>query len=152
NELKAHHTTLERLVAERTRDLMTTNLALQREIAEREAIAHQLERRIEFEQIIATISTQFIMLPPDKLGLGIDKALDTINSFVGAVRSYVCLFGENTVIETVYERCVDEPEVTKLIGLPKQAFIWWMGKCGKGVHVSSPKNSSADFGFDISQD
>ena len=148
NELRTHRDTLEKLVEERTRDLTNTNEALQREIGERERIAEQLRQHSEFERIMATISTEFIMRPPDEIRFSIDNSLEIISKFVQAMRSYVCIFDDENIIDSVYEYCHDsrEPEVIKLKGRPKQALFRWMKK-----HNDNADISAIPFDFDGQQ-
>src|SRR5262249_50665932 len=86
-------------------------------------------------------------------GLGIDRALDMINGFVGAVRSFVCLFAEDNLMESIYECCQAgvAQEVTHLQSMAKQGLLSWMGKGGKGVHISSAQSASIDIPADIPQ-
>jgi diguanylate cyclase (GGDEF)-like protein/PAS domain S-box-containing protein len=54
--------------------------------------AAERRHRADFEQLISSISTQFINLAPDELDAAIDEALGGIGRFVDADRSYVVLF------------------------------------------------------------
>ncbi|MEW6777145.1 MAG: GAF domain-containing protein [Bdellovibrionota bacterium] len=59
---------------------------------ERRRSEQALRYRIDFEQLIGTISTNFINLDPTELDEGIHHALQAIGEFAGASRSYVVLF------------------------------------------------------------
>ncbi len=78
----------------------TIRYALERKRAE-EAMRY----RLEFEKLIATISTHFINTSLDQLDRGINRALQAIGEFAGVDRSYLFQFqGRNDAV-TSYEWC-----------------------------------------------
>lgn len=66
-------------------DLVVTAI----DAAERRDVQHSLRHRVEFENLVATISTQFIHVTPDDLDREISSALATIGAFVGADRAHL---------------------------------------------------------------
>lgn len=69
--------------------------------SERGRAQDSLRHRLEFEQLISAISTNFINLPPDEIGSGIREALTAVGRFVGADRSYLYLFDDDRVTATL---------------------------------------------------
>ncbi|TFG99356.1 MAG: PAS domain S-box protein [Calditrichales bacterium] len=93
---------LERRVEERTIQLVQTNEALQKKIEERMLAEHALQRRIRMEQLITTLSTQFIHLELDENDIGIQNSLNAIMEFSGSDVSYLNLFPSETYDSTDY--------------------------------------------------
>ncbi|MEP7285658.1 MAG: PAS domain S-box protein [Chloroflexota bacterium] len=118
--LREHRDHFERLVEERTWELKNANETLQEEITQREMIGLELERRMKFEQLVATISTHFISLASDEIYIGIRRALATMGQYMGANHSYAFLFSENgATVEHTYEWCkesaVSQAEALKIL-------------------------------------
>jgi PAS domain S-box-containing protein len=63
-----------------------------RDISAHRANQRALERRVEFEDLVASISANFINLKTSEIDHGINDALRRIAEFAGADRSYVFLF------------------------------------------------------------
>jgi PAS domain S-box-containing protein len=92
-------------------------LGVSRDSTARKAAIHELQYRIKFEEIIATISRQFINLPVDRMDDTIREALAALGNFVGADRCSVRLYSdERDRIDLVHE---------------------WQHPDVKGVHSSS---------------
>src|SRR5262249_43940045 len=103
-KLNEYHDQLEKLVEDRTSELTTANQSLQIEVVERRRIELELERQVEFEKLIATISTHFIGLTPGHIDDGINLALFTIGEFVGVDRAYVYLLSpDQTVLQLTHQ-------------------------------------------------
>ena len=77
------------------RNLLNSLAEMLRAFFERKRIEHALEVRSRFEDLIATLSTNFINLPTDQIDPGINEALRKIGEFAGVDRSYVFLFSED---------------------------------------------------------
>lgn len=104
--LRQAYNELEKRVEERTAYLMTTNKNLQQEIAERNRAEGLLHYRIEFEKLIATLSSDFINLSSDEIPFAIKNSLQTIGEFVGVDCGFVSLFPEDeTRIDEIYKWC-----------------------------------------------
>lgn len=95
-----------------------------------------LQQGIEFENLITSLSTQFIHLCSKEIDDGINDALQVIGEFIGFDRSYVVLFANhidgidglvgNLTYEWHTEAIEPLPEEWKQI--PAEPFPWWMGK------------------------
>lgn len=95
NQLRRTNQQLEARVKSRTAALQMTNKQLEIEIVERIKIQRKLQDRIAFDQILTSISTQFIHLATDEIDEGINQALAKIAGFTAYDRSYIYLFEGN---------------------------------------------------------
>jgi sigma-B regulation protein RsbU (phosphoserine phosphatase) len=66
-----------------------------RDITARLRAEKQLRHRAEFENVIASLSTEFINLPVEEIDAGINRALHVIGEFVGVDRGYLFLYSED---------------------------------------------------------
>lgn len=71
-----------------------------RDITAHKANERALKRRLEFDEIVATISAEFINLSPSEIDRGITDALGKIARFAGADRGYLFLFTERGLDRT----------------------------------------------------
>ncbi len=79
------------------------NINLEKKVEER---TRELIHRIDFENLISTLSTTFINLSPDEMDNGINNALKTIAMFINAHHSFILtLNGDNTFSDNIYEWC-----------------------------------------------
>jgi PAS domain S-box-containing protein len=99
------------------------------DMTERIESALRLEFREQFQNIIMTLSTDFINLESDEIDEGINRALRAIGSFLKAHRSYVFLFRDGgNEMDNTHEWCAQgvTPQKENLQGLPVDIFPWWM--------------------------
>ena len=99
------------------------------DITDRKRAEEALDYRLEFETLVASISTQFISTTADDIPSRMSDTLSRIAQFVSADRSYVLLFSnDKTKIDDVYEWCAEEiePHVSRLKGVSVGAFPWLM--------------------------
>ncbi|MBU0716697.1 MAG: PAS domain S-box protein, partial [Planctomycetes bacterium] len=92
------------------------------------AAKQALQERVNFENLVASISTKFINLAAHEIDDGINEALQTIGQFVGVDRSYVFLFSaEGTRMSNTHEWCAEgiEPAKSRLQDLPIESFSWF---------------------------
>lgn len=98
-------------------------------------ITHKrMQYRIEFENLVASISSHFVNLPASEIDKGIDDALERIGKFMGVDRSYVFLFSHDlTLINNTHEWCNKgiSPQIENLQQLPAEEFPWWIGQLKK---------------------
>ncbi|NES04568.1 MAG: PAS domain S-box protein, partial [Okeania sp. SIO2F4] len=107
-ELEFHKTQqeLEAKVEERTSAVRSSNEELIEEIVRHKQAREELLYRLNFEELITTLSTHFINLAPDEIDQGIQVALEWIGTFSGVDRSYVFLLDETgNYINNNYEWC-----------------------------------------------
>ncbi len=69
--------------------LEEANAALRAEIEERKRIEAELEYRLEFDRLVAKLSTQFIHLDSEALSAGINEALEELAEFMEVEHSYI---------------------------------------------------------------
>jgi hypothetical protein len=97
------------------------------DVTEQKEAEAQLEYKIQFENLITTISTQFIDLPPDQIDDGIQQALQTIGEFAGVDRSYVFRFSDDyTTLVNTHEWCAEgiAPQIHNLQDVSFERLRW----------------------------
>lgn len=101
------------------------------DITERIEARERLAFREQFENIIMTLSTDFINLNSDQIDSGISRAIRSIGQFLQADRSYVFqLNNELLLMSNTHEWCAEGvvPQIDNLQDLPSETFPWWMEK------------------------
>ncbi|MCX7047061.1 MAG: response regulator, partial [Candidatus Sumerlaeota bacterium] len=96
-------------------------------LQERKRAEETLGYHLEFEKLVASISTQFIGTTADDVPSRMSDTLRRIAQFASADRSYVLLFSaDRTQIDDVCEWCAEEiePHVHTLKGSPVGALPW----------------------------
>ena len=102
-----------------------------RDVTEHKKAEEALRYRERFENIIATISTNFIDLPVEEIDSGIIAALETIGRFAGMDRSYVFLFSEKGMMMSCkYEWCTPgiEPQIEYFQNIDIHSSFPWFAK------------------------
>lgn len=125
-----------------TRALKTSYDDLKQEIAERRRAEELLEYRVKIEELIATMSTNFINLAPDEVDVGINRALKMIGEFAGVDRSYVFLYsGGKEKMDNTHEWCAEgiPSEKQNLQGVPINKFPWGMEKLKRFETIHVPR-------------
>lgn len=125
-----------------TRALNTSYYELKQEIAERKKAEELLEYRVEMEERIAAISTNFINLPVGEVDNGINNALKSIGEFAGIDRSYVFLYSsKGKKMDNTHEWCADGivPQIQNLKALPVANFPWSMERLKRFEVIHIPK-------------
>ena len=115
------------------------------DITERKQAEQLVQHRLQFERLIAFLSTHFINLPSIDFNAGIDRALCSIGEFTAADRSYVFLFSDDGMsMNNAYEWCARGivPQIDNLQGLPTGSFPWIMARHRRGevTHLSRLAN------------
>lgn len=88
----------------------------------------ELLYRLNFEKLIATLSTHFINLAIDEIDQGIQVALEWIGTFIGVDRSYIFLIDETgKYINNNYEWCARgiEAKIEQRKQIPITASVEW---------------------------
>ncbi len=110
------------------------------DISEQKRAEQRLQYKIQFEDLITAISTQFINLPSKQIDQGIQRALRSIGEFAGVDRSYVFLFSpDHTRMDNTHEWCAAgiQPQAGRLQNLPVTAFDWFSRRllAGETLHI-----------------
>jgi signal transduction histidine kinase len=76
------------------------------DITKRRQVEEAMENRVEFERIIALLSTHFINIDTKGIDKGIHHTLQAVGEFVGVDRSYVFLYSDDDrSVSDSYEWC-----------------------------------------------
>jgi hypothetical protein len=110
------------------------------DISERKRAEQELRHRLDFERLVANISSQFISVAEDDIRRSAGQVLQVIRQFAQADRTYVMLFSDDgKEIDDVYESCAKEiePQVYRLKGSPVDAFPWMMERIREfqSIHI-----------------
>ena len=77
-----------------------------RDVTDRKKVEQSLQYRVEFAQLIASLSTHFISVPLSEIDKGIDRTLEAVATLSGFDRSYIYLLSEDkTRADKTYEWC-----------------------------------------------
>jgi PAS domain S-box-containing protein len=77
-----------------------------RDVTERKKVEQSLQYRVEFAQLIASLSTHFISGPLSEIDKNIDRTLEAVATLSGFDRSYIYLLSEDkTRADKTYEWC-----------------------------------------------
>ena len=77
-----------------------------RDVTERKKVEQSLQYRVEFAQLIASLSTHFISGPLSEIDKGIDRTLEAVATSIGFDRSYIYLLSEDkTRADKTYDWC-----------------------------------------------
>ncbi|MBI5678386.1 MAG: GAF domain-containing protein [Planctomycetes bacterium] len=102
-----------------------------------------LQYRLKIEELIATISANFINLASHEVDAGINRALKIIGEFGRVDRSYVFQYSdtERKKLDNTHEWCAEgiEPQIDKLKGLPVNHFPWGMEKLERFESIHVPR-------------
>lgn len=108
------------------------------DVTERQRAEAGLKYRLELEALIARISTDFINLPSAETGPGINRALETLGSFVGVDRAYVFqMHDHGRRASNIYEWCASgvTPELPHLQSLLLDEVLPWFTKIMRKFEV-----------------
>lgn len=97
------------------------------DITEQKRAEETLRYRAAFENLISTISTDFINMPLDRIDRGIERALQAIGQFTDVDRSYLFRFSEDrTRMDCTHEWCAPgvEPQIGRMQNVPVDDFAW----------------------------
>ena len=103
---------------------------INRDITRQKAAECELQDRAAFERIVTTISSDLVLLPPDRIDEGIQNGLQAIGQFAHIDRSYVFLLREDDqTIDNTHEWCAPGigPETENLQGISLAEELPWLG-------------------------
>jgi PAS domain S-box-containing protein len=109
---------------------------------EQKEAEEQLQYKIQFENLITSISTQFIDLPPEKIDDGIQRALQAVGEFAGVDRSYVFVYSDDyKSLKNTHEWCADgiEPQIDKLQEVDFERLRWSNDQILSGKTLHFPR-------------
>ena len=95
------------------------------DITERKNFEKKIQRKLENEKFISTISSSLIRTVDIDRAVG--KSLLEMGIFIGAMRAYILLFNEENSLEFyIQEWCVEgiEPQLINLTTISKNRFPW----------------------------
>jgi len=139
--MKDENKTKEQLISE-LEEMRKRNSELEKLEVERKQAESSLQYRVKLDNLVTTISTNFINLTTGEIDDGINNALQVIGEFVGVDRSYVFQFHDNGIkMDNTHEWCAEriEPQIDNLKNLPVSIFPWWMEKLNQFLDISIPR-------------
>jgi len=102
-----------------------------RDTTERKRAEESLKLRFNLEELLTSISTEFISLEPDEIDDGIERALESIIDAVCVDRSYIFLYSASgDTMDNTHECCRKgvPPHKNRLQNIPVEAFPWFNTK------------------------
>ena len=115
------------------------------DITERKHAEDVLRHQRAFEQLVATISKDFLSLAPEEIDTGILHALQTVGEFSSVDRSYLFLFREDlATMDNTHEWCAPgiEPGQSRFRNIPTSTFPWFMKELTDFEVISIPEVSA----------
>ncbi len=109
-----------------------------RYIEEQKKINKLLTYRINFENLITKLSTNFINISPTEIDKAIYNTLKKVVAFTGVDRICVYIFNRHhSRAVKEYEWCGEDikPKIRVLSGFPTRKRLWWMKKLDKNKSV-----------------
>ncbi len=95
---------------------------------ERKQAEEALRYRVGFENLVTSISTSFINLASQEIGMGINSALERLGRFADVDRSYVFTFSDDgREMSNTHEWCAPgiEPCIQRLQKMPVDSLPWF---------------------------
>jgi diguanylate cyclase (GGDEF)-like protein/PAS domain S-box-containing protein len=91
----------------------------------------ELQDRIRFENLITSLSSNFINLPSERIDMGIKYALHTLGEFAGCDRAYIFLFSQDKLtVDNTHEWCAPgvDSQINRLKKIQVSRYPWFMEK------------------------
>ncbi|HKR66516.1 MAG TPA: EAL domain-containing protein [Thermoanaerobaculia bacterium] len=117
---------------------MADLVAMAIDATERRSAQEALRRRVELEQLIASISTRFANLADEELDSAIEQILGEIGRFIGADRTHLMLLSDDDLsIRMTHEWDAPGAEQRKDYygDMPAASFPWWIGRLQQRLDV-----------------
>ena len=115
------------------------------DITERKHAEDVLRHQRAFEQLVASISKDFLTLAPEEIEKGILHALHTVGEFSRVDRGYLFLFREDlATMDNTHEWCAPglNPRQSRLRNIPTSTFPWFMKELTDFEVISIPEVST----------
>ena len=109
-------------------------VAIAENVTERVLAQKAVQYRLDFEELITTISTEFINLRLDQIDQGINTALEKIGKFTESDSSYIFLLhGGGTKLDNTHEWCAEgvTSQKDRLQNLDVETFKWGIDRFKK---------------------
>ena len=97
-----------------------------------------LRHRVEFEKLIASISTRFVNLAAEELDAGIEESLAAVAQFVGAERGHIILLTDDGLSgRLTHEWSAPGVSLRKDVypDFPAASFPWWIDQLSRSRNV-----------------
>lgn len=111
------------------------------DITERKQAEANLQRRVEIETLLTTISSNFVTASVHNMDEQINQALELLGKFADTDRSYLFMIADNGLtMDNTHEWCAAgiESHINNLKDLPVDTFPWLMERLKKFEVVSVP--------------
>jgi PAS domain S-box-containing protein len=112
------------------------------DVTDQKRAEEALHYRAAFENVVSTISTDFINMPLDEIDFRIQQALQTIGQFTEVDRSYVFRFsGDRNQMDCTHEWSAPgiEPQIDHMQGVPVGEFAWSNERLLRGKILYVPR-------------
>ena len=112
------------------------------DITESKTNQQVMQTQIAFENLVTTISTQFINLPHDAIDEGIQRALEMLGKFAAVDRAYVFQFSKDEkTFSNTHEWCAEgiQPQRDLLQNLPVEMLAWSNRRLLRGELIFGPR-------------
>ena len=99
------------------------------DVTVRKRAEEEIKKRLEFEKVVATISSRFAAAAV--VDEAVQASLADMGRFSGAGRAYLFLLRDDgATMDNTHEWCAEgvEPQLENLQGIPADATPWWMAK------------------------
>lgn len=119
-----------------------------RDITKRKLAEISLNKRLEFEKTLASVSARFISVEAENIDKEINESLSKIGEVVSADRIYLFLMSEDErYFNNTHEWCNEgiEPQINNLQNVPAESIPWWVEKLKKFELIHIPKVSQLPF-------
>lgn len=117
-------------------------LSIGHDITDTKKAGAELQRRLDFERLAATLSNSFINIKPDTLDAEINRALGLIGNYAAIDRSYLFLYRSNGLImDNTHEWCANgiDPQIQNLKDISVDALPWLTSKLERFEIIHIPK-------------
>ena len=112
------------------------------DVTQRKEAERSLRQRLDFEELVSTISNDFVNLSVEQIDQGIERTLERIGCFAQVDRGLVSILDENsTRFETVHEWCAEGVASTRdrLLGVEIKCLPLGLGHVARDSAMDIPR-------------